>query len=60
MSLDQGRIISKWKQQLQNHAERINNIVYIPIKLRETRMENKKTIEADSFGICHIYSHGTL
>lgn len=33
-------------------AERINNVLDIPIKLREAQMENKKTIEADSFGIC--------
>jgi hypothetical protein len=52
MPLDQGTIISKRQQMLQDHAERINNVLDIPIKLRETRMENKKTIEADSFGIC--------
>ena len=52
MPLDQGSIIPKWQQELQDHAERINNVLDIPIKLRETRMENKKTIEADSFGIC--------
>jgi hypothetical protein len=31
---------------------KINNVLDIPIKLREAQMENKKTIEADSFGIC--------
>ena len=52
MPLDQGTIISKRQQMLQDHAERINNVLDIPIKLREAQMENKKTIEADSFGIC--------
>jgi len=52
MSLDQGTIISKRQQELQDHAEGIDNVLDIAIKLREAQMENKKTIEADSFGIC--------
>jgi hypothetical protein len=52
MPLDQGTIISKRQKKLQDHAERINNVLDIPIKLRGAQMENKKTIEADSFGIC--------
>ena len=44
--------INTAKKKLQDHIERINNVLDIPIKLREGQMENKKTIEADSFGIC--------
>jgi hypothetical protein len=42
MPLDQGTIISKWQQRLQDHAERINNVLDIPIKLREAQMEIRK------------------
>jgi hypothetical protein len=38
MPLDQGTIISKRQKKLQNHAERINNVLDIPIKLREAQM----------------------
>ena len=48
MPLDQ---VTKWQQELQDHAERINNNLDILIKLRETRMKNKNTIADDSFKI---------
>jgi hypothetical protein len=40
MPLDQGTIISKWQQKLQDHAERINNVLDIPNKLRASQLRS--------------------
>lgn len=56
MLLDQGTIISKWQQELEDHAERMNNVLDIPIKLRETQMENKK----QNKNVCLILTKNTV